>query len=254
MYKRHSHRPAWMISQATPLAFWDGGPYENIERHWRELNNACRDAVALGLIPLDSFSDQRNPNPINFLAQPSDSQIGEVENKELFLIPVRFHMPILPCYGTFVPGTVPQPYHVEIWAEKSTMNDILLPLAQLYKVNLITGVGELSATACRNFIRRLSNDRPARIIYITDFDPAGQSMPVTVSRKIEFELYRQGLDYDVQVRPIILTHDQCVQYRLPPHQSKKLIHEVRGLNRGLVRARPSSMHWKRCTQVSCSDR
>jgi hypothetical protein len=83
-----------------------------------------------------------------------------------------------------------------------------------YKVNLITGVGELSYTACRNFITRL-DDRPARIIYITDFDPSGQNMPVSAARKIEYELYRQGLDNDVQVRHIILTHAQCLQYELP---------------------------------------
>jgi hypothetical protein len=95
------------------------------------------------------------------------------------------------------------------------MNDILDPLARRYRLNLITGVGELSYTACRDFVSRLNDDRPARIIYISDFDLSGRSMPVAVARKIEYELYRQGLEHDVQVRPIILTHAQCVQYRLP---------------------------------------
>jgi hypothetical protein len=219
-----------MISQDPPLPFFmdvdskhfrAGEPYLNTDAHWNALNNACKDAVALGLIPLDAFSDARNPNPILYLAQPSEGQVGAVTGGEAILYSAAFHMPRLPRYGevipgagSFLPGVVPQPYHIEIWAEKSTMNDILEPLARRYRLNLITGVGELSATACREFINRL-DDRPARIIYITDFDPAGRSMPVAVARKIEYELYRQGLDNDVQVRPIILTHDQCVRYRLP---------------------------------------
>jgi hypothetical protein len=41
-------------------------------------------------------------------------------------------------------------------------------------------------------------------------------MPVAVARKIEFELYRRELlDLDIQVRPIVLTHEQCVEYQLP---------------------------------------
>jgi hypothetical protein len=49
-----------------------------------------------------------------------------------------------------------------------------------------------------------------------DFDPGGMSMPVATARKIEFELHRLGIDgLDIEVRPVILTHDQCVEYRLP---------------------------------------
>ncbi len=40
-------------------------------------------------------------------------------------------------------------------------------------------------------------------------------MPVAVARKIEWLLRDEGLDLDIQVRPILLTHDQCIQYALP---------------------------------------
>jgi hypothetical protein len=215
-----------MISQDTPIPFWRGGNYENTEKHWNELNIAARDAVALGLIPLDAFVDRRNPEPMIYLQESRDGQVVPVTGGEGILNHAGFYMPGLPRYGelmpgagSFLPGVVPQPYHVEIWAEKSTMNDILKPLAQRYNAVLVTGVGELTATACRSFITRL-DDRPARIIYISDFDPSGQSMPVAVARKIEFELYRQELDKDVQVRHIILTHAQCVRYELPRTPTK----------------------------------
>jgi hypothetical protein len=39
-----------------------------------------------------------------------------------------------------------QRYHVEVVCEKSTMNDVLIPLCERYGMNLQTGAGELSIT------------------------------------------------------------------------------------------------------------
>ncbi len=115
------------------------------------------------------------------------------------------------------PPTIPQPYHLELWCEKTTVNDILEPLAHRYSLNVITGSGELSHTACVNVVERSEESgRPVRILYVSDFDPAGASMPVAVARKIEHRLYLKELYHlDIQVRPIVLTHDQCIEYRLP---------------------------------------
>ena len=213
----------FLISQEVPVGYFKGGSYQNFFEHWTELNGAARDAVHLGLVPLNAFVDRRNPDPIIYLRQPLDAVLDDIENVDGHLWHVAFTLPQLPKYGELHGGVVPQPYHVELWAEKSTMNDILIPLAQRYHCNLVTGVGETTATRCRELIDRIRNDeeRPVRILYISDFDPAGMSMPVAAARKIEYELYRQGLieegaqGHDVQVRPIILNHDQCVEYRLP---------------------------------------
>ena len=42
-------------------------------------------------------------------------------------------------------------------------------------------------------------------------------MPVAVARKIEHQMYTRGLKdgLDIQVRPVALTYDQCLRYRLP---------------------------------------
>jgi hypothetical protein len=73
--------------------------------------------------------------------------------------------------------------------EKSTMNDILLPLARKLDVTLISGVGELSITHCLALARRVrEHGRRTRILYASDHDPAGQGMPVSVARKIEYFL------------------------------------------------------------------
>ena len=51
-------------------------------------------------------------------------------------------------------------------------------------------------------------NRPARMFYIADFDPAGHGMPVSVTRKIEFFLADRNLDLDIRLQPIVLTLPQ----------------------------------------------
>ena len=117
-----------------------------------------------------------------------------------------------------IPPTVAQPYHVELWCEKTTINDILLSLNEQYSgLNIITGEGELSLTACVQVVdRAIASGRPVRILYISDFDPGGQSMPLTVARKIEHLIYRRDLDLDIQVRVVALTREQVIEYEIPP--------------------------------------
>jgi hypothetical protein len=123
----------------------------------------------------------------------------------------------LPRADMWLAAERPTLYHVEIWCEKSTVNEVLEPLADQYGLNLQTAGGEMSTTRCRQLVERAAANggRPVRIIYVSDFDPAGQSMPVATARKIEFFARRSGLALDIQLQPIVLTHDQCVAYRLP---------------------------------------
>jgi hypothetical protein len=76
-------------------------------------------------------------------------------------------------------------------------------------------LGELSISAVRSVIHRIAEStKPARILYISDFDPAGACMPVSVARKMEFYL-RRDARADVRLFPLILTAEQVHQYRLP---------------------------------------
>jgi hypothetical protein len=109
-----------------------------------------------------------------------------------------------------------QPYHLEIWTEKTTMNDILLPLCRRYRAVLQTGAGELSITASRALARRIAQcGKPTRVLYISDYDPGGLSMPVAVSRKLEYFVRAEGIDADIRLFPVVLTAEQVAQYNLP---------------------------------------
>jgi hypothetical protein len=213
-----------VISQDEPIAMVNGDPYENTVNCWVYLGQASRDARYLKLVPAEHFVDRKNNEPIIHVenVEASAAQIASFNDEPCAgdnAVPsIHFEstdMPSLP-FLQLSPPTIPQPYHVEIWCEKTAVNNVLEPLAQRYGCNLVTGTGELSAIACNDVVERArTSGRPVRILYISDFDPAGQSMPVAVARKIEFVLRTEGLDLDVQVRQIVLTHDQCIRYRLP---------------------------------------
>jgi hypothetical protein len=197
-----------LVSQTAPLLLPNDKPYLNTEECARYLNETSRDARFLDLINASDLVDRRNDEPVIYLpSEAADDAFVAAEGGLLEREPLGFVIPRLTVY----PPTIPQRFHVELWCEKTTMNDVLMPLGQRYGINVITGPGELSLTRCAELVKRaIASGRPVRILYISDFDPGGMSMPVAVARKIEHELYKQGLhDLDIQVRPVVLTHEQC---------------------------------------------
>jgi hypothetical protein len=202
------------VSQRTPIVMLNGDAYENTLKHLHELNNACRDARTLGLMPAGAIIDKRRQSIRTFLVEPKDAWYGWSGTVDLDDIALPESAPI-PGVTLHAP-VVPQPYHIELWAEKSTVDDVLVPLGEQYNVNVVSGAGESTSFACHDLVTRaIESGRPVRILFISDFDPAGLSMPVAAARKIEHEIYRRSPDLDVQVRPVVLTHDQCVEYQLP---------------------------------------
>ena len=204
------------VSREVPLQMRDGTPYENTEACWQRLVAASGSARYLKLVPIEDFVDRRNAAAIINASDgvSTDARI-DLADGGLASVPTHYDLPELPRLELIEP-VIEQRFLVEIWAEKTTMNDILVPLAEQYGINVVTGAVELSLTACHLLIERAKVDgRPVRILYISDFDPAGRSMPVAVAGKIEFFICTEHPELDVQVRPVILTAEQCEQYRLP---------------------------------------
>jgi hypothetical protein len=205
-----------IISQAKPVKMSDGKPYENTQSCWQHLIRTSNDARYLDLVPAEDFVDRRNDEPLIYLSNVCrEASLQTICEDFLPSEMASAPMPSLPSLHLSRP-IISQPYHIELWCEKTTVNDVLEQVASEYDCNVITGAGELSQTACVNLVQRSEESgRPVRILYISDFDPAGQSMPVAVARKIEHRLCLKSLDLDIQVQPIALTLEQCRQYRLP---------------------------------------
>lgn len=224
-----------LVSQSPAIRMPNKAPYENTMNCWKYLTNAGKWARYLGLIDVEAFVDRRNPDAIiyaqhnpegrepGFSLSDGSNDWGETFADQFPTLPALPELPPLPfrirAWPEFVvsgydmhPG-----YHVEVWAEKTTMNDVLIPLCEQYRVNLVTGAGEMSITAVMDFMRRVEwADVPARILYISDYDPAGVGMPISVARKIEF--FQQDPEFrrlDIRLQPICLTQEQVNRYRLP---------------------------------------
>ena len=215
-----------IVSQKEPVLKVDGKPYQNTLNDWQELNNASKAARYLENIAYGSFVDRRAPDPKVFYEQDEETDLrvtisgGEYDDFDDydFVLPELPGMPYKPNYDTPIVAD-DQAYLLEIWAEKSTMNDILEPFCRQHNMNLITGVGEISITHVWKLlierVRRIG--KPCRIFYVSDFDPAGQSMPVAVSRKIEFFLRTKDCfkDLDIRLDTTLLSYEQCIEFKLP---------------------------------------
>jgi len=193
-----------------------GRPYENTEQCWDMLNVASKAARYLGLVDMANFDDARNDKPLRY--EPDEPDPALAVAAYLFTSELQVpEFPDLPSYR-IESYQARQRYHIEVWCEKTTMNRFLEPLCRQYGAVLQTGAGELSLTACQLLIERLRDrGKPARILYISDYDPAGQSMPVAIARKLEYFVRNSELDAEADIRlfPLILTGEQCARYNLP---------------------------------------
>jgi hypothetical protein len=210
-----------LVSQKTPILQVDDTPYVNSIDCFTRLCGAIRDARYLDLISTEVIIDRRNPEPIiNF---DSDDDVGaEIKINHGAVVQFDFgrdyHAPsyYLPSARLVDEPSFGQRYHLEIWIEKSTANEVLLQLGLEYGINVATFIGEVSATACKNLVdRAIASGKPVRIAYISDFDPAGRDMPISAAVKIDFFAKKSGVDLDIRLEPVALTEGQCIQYQLP---------------------------------------
>jgi DNA-binding PadR family transcriptional regulator len=204
----------------------DGKQYENNVINFNYLVDASKYARYLGLVDPEDIIDRRNPEPHIFLNRPEDEEeIGfEVYTSEMVLPTIStglldrldeyLESPLLVPRG-YDYHPFHQPYHVEVWAEKSTMNDVLAPVCERQSTNLVTGLGYLSITAVVALLRRIEHiGKPARILYVSDMDKAGKNMPVQVGRQCEFWIREYLPDADIRLEPIVLTPEQVEEHGL----------------------------------------
>ena len=183
-----------LISRPTPPVCPDGRPYENTDRNWQALIRAVRDARYLGLIDARHIADHGIDAPL--VHMPTDTDLGAwlsqtvgVDRPEDETVPTDDYFPAeyeFPEQQPMVlvsPPTIAEPYSIELWVEKTTLADVLVPLCQRPGVTLIQGVGEMSATQTYDIVQRArQHQRKTCVLYLADFDSDGDDMPVSVAR------------------------------------------------------------------------
>jgi hypothetical protein len=230
-YGAHLRRVHYRLVSRGNVMKPDGGLYENDKKSWGYLQEASRLARYLGKVAPERLVDRRNPAASVHMTPYSDLFDGEWSHELTTYRLARISSSLRNDYPPLVAVEAElgvfayqyasglQPYHVEVWAEKTTMNDILAPLCTGLGVNFVPGAGYQSITAMVALLRErvASLKKPARILYVSDYDAAGRNMPKQMARHIEFwsEKYAPE-EADIRVEPIVLTAEQAADYPAAP--------------------------------------
>lgn len=208
------------------LALPNGEAHLNTTKCSTFMEKAAKAARNLGLVDPAWFRDRRNPPPVLF---SPEARLAEAR-PEAAVEPAWLVCPEVPPMGLLAePLEIPdveisgydyedadQPEIIEVWIEKSTMADVIEPVCRRYGANYVPAAGVQSISNAIRLLERVkAAGRPARIYYISDHDPAGEIMPISVSRHLEYwrEVIAPGAE--VTLTPLALTADQVATYDLP---------------------------------------
>jgi|Deesub1362A_J573_1020465.scaffolds.fasta_scaffold00447_28 hypothetical protein len=171
---------------------------------------SIQNARILGYIPWSCIEDKKNPELIRNARYWEHDEFEDIS-----ITPEDIAKAIYEKFYPFNPQ-LQQAYHVEIWTEKTTINDILEPIAEGYGVNIQAFSGQSTSTKVYELIQRISEiNKPVRILYISDYDSYGHNMPVACGRKIQWFLDNMDVEQDVKLDKILLTAEQVEEYALP---------------------------------------
>jgi DNA topoisomerase VI subunit B len=194
-----------------------GGPLVvNSEPDWNWFQKyPAKSARWLGYVGYDRIRDERNEPPrlISYATSPSSgfghltAAIGGIELPQVD--------DLLPHVARIIP-VVPQPYRIIMIGEKSSLGEVLEPIAQQVKGELILLSGEISDTLIAEMAARAAADpRPSVVLYFSDFDPSGHQMPHSVSRKLQAQRRHHHAELQIEVHRVALTIDQVRALGLP---------------------------------------
>jgi hypothetical protein len=111
---------------------------------------ASKAARYLGLVPISDIADHKNPEPHLFVRPQAEPNARFEINTPEFS-----HPRVWINDGDGYNLASAQPYFMEVWVEKSTMNDFLLPVCEQFAANLVTGEGEMTLTAVYTLLQRM---------------------------------------------------------------------------------------------------
>jgi hypothetical protein len=191
----------------------NGEIYRNTEADWIWLSEgAGKVARWLGYVPFERIIDQRNAEPVihreKKVRPEAQLSIGlDVE------IPDAEDIEPLPIAKGFVAR---QAFQFAIFGEKSSLADIVAPIAKRYEADLYLPTGEISDTQVYQIAKDANADgRPLVLFTISDCDPAGHQMPISIGRKLQAFNDQFFPELEFEVVPVALTVEQVEEFDLP---------------------------------------
>jgi len=173
----------YLLVSTTGLTKPNGETYKNDDDDWTWLaDTAGKAARWLGYIPFERITDHRN-------AEPVVHHKARVAPRSMISVGVEV---VIPDANDLVPAPVAegfvarQAYHFVIFGEKASLESILLPIARAKQCDLYLPTGEISDTLLYRIAADAAKDgRPLVVFTISDCDPAGYQMPISIGRKLQ---------------------------------------------------------------------
>jgi hypothetical protein len=201
----------YLCVTAQPPVLWPGGKvYENTDAEWKRLQQYSKCARWLGFVDIELFDDQRNAEPEYNSPDSSDEDepsvfaggwdVWSLPEIETSLDMDGWNAPNVHVAGYEHDAYRDQSCLVGVFIEKSTMDSWLRPLCQELDADLYVGSGFQSITNAARFVKRAVDlDKPAHLLLVSDFDPAGRKMPIGAARHVDYRRRMDGVNCELWI-------------------------------------------------------
>lgn len=191
----------------------DGKPYINDAECWAFLENASNVARWLKYVPWTRIVDARNADPI-IQVRGDEADTWSVDLSAETFMPNEDDL-IPTIKGDWKPAR--QSYRLALYGEKTSLGNVLSPIAEQYGADLYLPSGEISNTLLAQMAAAGADDgREMVVVVFADCDPAGYQMAISIGHKLRAlkeSLYPNSLSFRV-IAPA-LTVEQVKELGLP---------------------------------------
>jgi len=211
--KLHWRGLHYVLVSTSNLVKPNGDAYVNDDDNWTWLINVAGKAARwLNYINFERISDNRNSEPfIHHKASVSPKAFVTVGVE--VAIPDVSDMEPTPAVEGFVPR---QAFHFVMFGEKASLEDVVLPIARAKQMDVYLPTGEISDTLLYRIAKDAAADAGPMVLFcLSDCDPAGHQMPVSIARKLQAFRDHRFPKLKFEIVPIALTVEQVAELGLP---------------------------------------
>jgi hypothetical protein len=212
---RGAHYAAVSVELPKP----DGTPYRNTDSDYAWLGRQATAARYLGLVDPGEIGDERSDEPIVITRPDVGHSTDSAHEVAADSVPDIDGIAIIPDIGEMTMAHIHerQPYTLAVFGEKSSLREVVEPICTEFGADLFISSGEFSITHAHQLAKRAVDDGRRLILFtLTDCDPAGYQMSVSIIHKLRAFAdgkFKDKLEFDVI--PVAITIEQATELDLP---------------------------------------
>jgi hypothetical protein len=184
---------------------------ENTMNSYKNIGNLVKNGRLCGLIDWDAIEDRtRESHAVYRVLEIYEHDVNILDIKQAVLDQIE---------GYYLHPWTKQPYYLEIWVEKSALENIIESAARFYYTPYLAMRGypslSLYKDAATRFIEHSQSGQQCVVVHLGDHDPSGMDMTGDIKKHMDL------LGAPVIVERIALNMDQVERYGPPPNPAKE---------------------------------